>query len=302
MSNSPFRLKIYGVRGSYPPTSNNGHTFGVNTTCLRFDIEKHVVIIDAGTGIINLGNDLFQEMRQGNGRQNYKKLHFFFTHLHIDHLMGFPYFLLNYIPDVEMHFIAPRILTYSLEQVLEFLMSPALFPVTLTELPSRRTFYDFSENLVALFFEDRFEIYPTSQAAKMKGWQGRVSCLRNYTHPKGGAYIYKVEHHSGTRVVFATDVEGFIGNDQRLVKFAKDADILIHDAQYTLEEYAMFQGFGHSTYEMACAVAKAAGVKKLLLTHHDPKHGDEVLAQLEAKAREIFPQTHVATEFMEFSF
>ncbi len=91
--------------------------------------------------------------------------------------------------------------------------------------------------------------------------------MRNYTHPKGGVYIYKIENHVGNTVVFATDIEGYVGGDQRLAKFARNANILIHDAQYSTPEYEMFQGFGHSTFVMACEVAKTAAVKK---THSFP--------------------------------
>ena len=126
--------------------------------------------------------------------------------------------------------------------------------------------------------------------------------MRNYTHPKGGVYIYKFENNSGHSVVFATDIEGYVGGDQRLAKFAHNANILIHDAQYSLAEYNMFQGFGHSTFVMACEVAKNAGIKKLVLSHHDPKHSDAELKQLEKEAQKIFPDTYLATESMEFIF
>ncbi|NOX36407.1 MAG: MBL fold metallo-hydrolase [Calditrichaeota bacterium] len=302
MPKAEFRMKIYGVRGSYPPTNGFATHFGVNTTCIRFDIGKHLIVFDAGTGIINLGNDLLKEIKNGNSRQNLWKIHLFFTHLHIDHLMGFPYFSMIYIPQTELHLISPRILVYSLKDSLEMLMSPALFPVTMNELPSRKIFHDLAENRVVFFLEDDFQIVHVTDAPSVKNWIGKISCIRNYTHPKGGTYIYKVEFQNNHSVVFATDVEGFVGGDQRIINFARGADILIHDAQYTLREYEMFQGFGHSTYEMACEIAKKAEVKKLLLFHHDPKHDDAELSELEMKAREIFPETYMASENMEFNF
>lgn len=295
------RMKIYGVRGSYPPTTGAATRIGVNTTCLRVDIGKNVVVFDAGTGIINLGNDLFSEIQNTKNNDHLWKLHLFFTHSHIDHLMGFPYFLLNYMPRAEFHFLSPRFLSHSLEQILDFLMSPALFPVTLAELPSRRFYYEMGEGKVVHFYEDRFEIQTIGENRKIEKGIGKISCLRNYTHPKGGVYIYKIENSRGGSIVLATDIEGFVGGDQRLIKFAEGADILIHDAQYSLDEYGMFQGFGHSTYEMACEVAAKARVKKLLLFHHDPKHSDAQLKELQDAAQKIFPETFVASEDMEFS-
>jgi len=301
MDERPLRLKIYGVRGSHSPTRHFKTKYGVNTTCLRIDLGKHLIIFDAGTGIINLGQDLMAEASSGS-EQNLWKLHLFFTHFHIDHLMGFPYFLMNYIPKSEIEFYYAKMVNYDLKDVIEELLNPALFPVTLSEMPSRKTFHQLGEGNVVFFFEDSFQVLPVSEAPSVENWIGKISCMRFYTHPKSGSYTYKVESNNGKSIVFATDVEGFVGNDQRIIKFAKDADILIHDAQYTFQEYSMFQGFGHSTYEMACNVAKEAGVKKLLLFHHDPKHEDALLDELEASAQKLFPEAYMATEEMDFSF
>ena len=117
-----------------------------------------------------------------------------------------------------------------------------------------------------------------------------------------GFTFINFEDPAGHSVVFATDIEGFIGGDKRLVNFSKNANVLIHDAQYSLPEYDMFQGFGHSTFEMACDVAKNAGVEKLVLSHHDPKHSDTELEVLQKAAKKIFTETYIASETMEFSF
>lgn len=300
MKNTDLRVKIYGVRGSFPPTVGSATQFGVNTTCLRVDIGKHLVIIDAGTGIINLGADLINELKSGNSHQDLFKLHLFFTHTHIDHLMGFPYFSMLYVPKTELHVITPTQLDYSIEEILETLMSPVFFPVTISELPSNFTYEEFAENKVIYFFENELKVVYVSDDQPTSGWIGRLSCIRNFTHPKGGAYIYKFENSKEDSIVFATDIEGFVGGDQRLINFAKSAKVLIHDAQYSLPEYEMFQGFGHSTFQMACEVAKKASIEKLILSHHDPKHSDNELIDLEKKAQKIFPETYMAKESMEF--
>lgn len=301
MANNDLRLKIYGVRGSYPPPNSNATRFGVNTTCLRFDIGKHVVIIDAGTGIMNLGADLVAELKAGKSKQNIFKLHLLFTHSHIDHLMGFPYFNMLYMPQTELHIISPTLLNYSTEDIIETWMSPAFFPVTVAELPSSFSYYHFGEFKQLYFFEDDFRIVSVNEAKNTGGWIGRISCLRNFTHPKGGSYSYKLENIDGKSMVFATDIEGFPGGDQRLIKFAQNAKVLIHDAQYSPSEYKMFQGFGHSTFEMAVEVAQKAAVEKLILIHHDPNHSDEQLTELENKAQAIFSETYMAAESMEFT-
>jgi ribonuclease BN (tRNA processing enzyme) len=303
MKKNNLRVKIYGVRGSYPLTVAGNTQFGVNTTSLRFDIGKHVVVFDAGTGIINLGSDLFAELKTGNTHQNLFKIHLLFTHTHIDHLMGFPYFSMIYHPQCELNVIAPTILNTPVKEAIEKIMSPEIFPVTLPELGCSFNYLEFGENRILYFFEESFQIIRTAENDTVDhNWIARISCIRNYTHPRGGCYIYKIETNNGNSVVLATDIEGFIGLDQRLVNFANRANILIHDAQYTPQEYQMFQGYGHSTYEMACQVAKKARVGKLLLFHHDPKHSDEKLLEIEQKAKDIFSESYLASESMEFEF
>ncbi|MFZ0391077.1 MAG: MBL fold metallo-hydrolase [Calditrichia bacterium] len=296
---SSFRLKIYGVRGSYPPTAGYSSQYGVNTTCLRFDIGPYIIIMDAGSGIINLGYELTAE---NAGTRPLDNLFLFFSHTHIDHLMGFPYFYPLYLPKTVLHVISPAILNESMQSILDNLLNPAFFPVTLSELPARLSFQDFSEREAVFFYPDKYVKTRIESSGKEKGWIGKVSCMRNYNHPKGGVYIYKVEDAAGHAVVFATDVEGFRNGDQRLIRFAENAEILLHDAQYFPGQYPAYQGFGHSTYEMACQVAEAAAVKKLLLFHHDPRHSDEDLDLIEKKAQQIFPESYSASENMQFEF
>lgn len=301
MSYPDLRVKIYGSRGSYSPTVGNATSIGVNTTCFRIDIGSHVLIFDAGSGIINCGQDLVREMFARPPAEQHWTTHLFFTHMHIDHLVGFPYFAMLYMPKSQIHFIAPRIMDYQLEDVLNTFMHPPYFPVSMQDLPFRGNYHDIAENTTVYFYEDRFEIVPAIDSAP-GGWLAKITNIRNYMHPKGGSHFYRIESRSGKVVVIASDTEGFVGGDQRLIQFAKDADLLMHDAQYTPEDYGKFQGFGHSTYEMACDIAKKAGVKQLLLIHHDPKHGDEKLQTIEASARKLFPETHLASESMEFDF
>jgi ribonuclease BN (tRNA processing enzyme) len=302
MKNGDFRLKIYGVRGSFPPPNGHPTKFGVNTTCIRVDVGPHLILVDAGTGIINAGSDLHSELNSGKSRQNLARVNMFFTHTHIDHLMGLPYFHLLYVPETEIRIISPKFLSVSIRDVIETWMSPAFFPVTLDELGSSIQYHDYVDTQAVYFFEDDFKMVSVDKSAPGKNWIARVTGLRNYTHPKGGTYSYKFENPRGGSIVFATDIEGYVDGDQRLIQFSQDAKILIHDAQYSVEEYLAYQGYGHSTYEMACEVAKKARVQKLVLFHHDPKHTDAELTELERKAREIFPETYIADETMEFAF
>jgi ribonuclease BN (tRNA processing enzyme) len=127
---------------------------------------------------------------------------------------------------------------------------------------------------------------------------------KSYAHP-GGVYVYRITWH-GKSVVYATDTEGYVGTDRKLVQFAKDADVLIHDAQYLEEHYwgqlvgfPATQGFGHSTVTMACEVARASEAGQLILFHHDPAYSDEVLAGMERKAKSFFSDSTMAYEGLE---
>jgi ribonuclease BN (tRNA processing enzyme) len=129
---------------------------------------------------------------------------------------------------------------------------------------------------------------------------------RSYAHP-GGVYVYRITWR-GRSIVYATDTEGYVGTDRRLVPFAKEVDVLIHDAQYSEEHYrgqvagaSSTQGYGHSTGRMACQVAAAANVGTLVLFHHDPAYPDAVVASLEASARKRFAEAHAAYEGMEIA-
>ncbi|MGH1363226.1 MAG: MBL fold metallo-hydrolase [Calditrichia bacterium] len=301
MSKPHLRVKIYGARGSYSPTSGIASSIGVNTTCLRVDIGNHLLIFDAGSGIIKLGQDLIKEKFSKNNDEKKWKYHLFFTHMHLDHIVGFPYFAMLYMPKTELHFLSPRILDYDLEDVLTTFMHPPFFPVSMEDLPFKKHFYQLAEKTISYFYEDHFELHHVNETPA-SGWLAKISCMRNYMHPKGGSFFYKIETLEGRKIVFASDTEGYIGGDQKLVGFAKDADLLFHDAQYNPEEYQKNQGFGHSTYEMACDVAIQSGAKELLLFHHDPSHDDDMLRSIEAEAQKVFPNSRIASECMEFEF
>ena len=128
-----------------------------------------------------------------------------------------------------------------------------------------------------------------------------VRVMQSYGHPQG-VMVYRVSWR-GKSVVFATDTEGYVNGDQRMVNFAQNADVLIHDAQYTEDHYTgkragspATQGFGHSTAEMACQIAEAADIGQLVLFHHDPNYEDTAIQEIETKARKIFPNTVAARQ------
>jgi ribonuclease BN (tRNA processing enzyme) len=229
----------------------------------------------------------------------------FFSHMHHDHTLGFPFFEPAYIGASTLHILGPKVFASDLEETLAHAMLPPNFPVSLDELASLRILRNLNETDIVLLghtqqdvrvlnmFHDEVDSSPDIV---------RVRLYHSYAHPKNGVHIYRISWRDKS-VVYATDTEGYLETDQRLVKFAQDADVLIHDAQYRVEDYANprkpRQGWGHSTPEMACAVARASNARQLVLFHHEPSYDDEMIADIEENARLHFPNTCAAREGME---
>ena len=296
-----FLAKLYGVRGSYPISPEIPTKVGGNTTCLLIRTPGHIVIFDAGSGITKLGKDLMPEIikhkQDGKGAFHITLI---FTHTHIDHLLGLPFFAPIYIPDVNLHLIGPATMGAEFEDILRTLVEPQYFPVSMDEFRSDKNFYNLNENMLVYFTKDEPGPYfarsvdPDPENAELI-----IRNMKYYFHPKDGSYPLRAEWNN-KKVVLATDVEQYVGGDQRLINFAKDADVLIHDAQYTEDQYRQFSGYGHSSIKMACDAAKQANAKKLLLFHHDPNNNDELLYEMEKQAKSIFPQSELATENWEW--
>ncbi len=297
MSNS-IQVTFWGVRGSYPSPGTRTARTGGNTPCVQVRAGKHLIILDAGTGVIGLGNSLVNQFQVDKKPINATIL---FTHTHHDHTQGFPFFAPTYLPVTTLYIFGPRTLEEDLHGVLARAMLPPVFPITLEQLPCVRIVRNLSEGELIVLNSDHTE--PRVLAGQRDGLPHSVDTVhiqahRSYAHPQG-VYVYRIEHN-GQAIVYATDTEGYVNGDQRLIRFVRGATLLIHDAQYTEAEYASpttaKQGWGHSTWQMAVNVAQSAGVKQLVLFHHDPDHSDEMLEQVEREAQAVFPGARLARE------
>jgi phosphoribosyl 1,2-cyclic phosphodiesterase len=291
-------VTFWGVRGSHPAPGPRTVQYGGNTSTIEVRAGNHLIILDAGTGIIELGRKLAAQSRVDN-RPVYATL--LFTHTHHDHTQGFPFFVPAFFQSSTLHIFGPKTLHQDLEEVLSRTMMPPVFPISLEELPCQRYMSNLLEGELIIFSPDHPAprvVRMEADAAALSPEQVSIRVIRSYAHPHG-VFIYRIEH-AGKAVVLATDVEGYVGGDQRLIRFARGAQLLIHDAQYSEEEYmsrgAPKQGWGHSTWQMAVEIARAAGVQRLVLYHHDPAHDDQHLDDLQARARAVFPETVVASE------
>ncbi len=295
---SHFSITFWGVRGGYPKPGPGTVKFGGNTTCLEVRAGEHLIIIDAGTGIIGLGDKLIAQHRIDHKPIVATLL---FTHTHHDHTQGFPFFAPSHLSSSVLYIFGPKLLHQDLEVVLTNAMLPPVYPIRLDELGSMRVIRNIGKDEMIVFGDpnDPPQVCKASrECGPCSPCEVVVRIMRSYAHPQG-VFIYSVEM-KGHKLVIATDVEGYVGGDRRLIEFAKGADVLVHDAEYTTEEYLdgrySRQGWGHSTWEMAVQVAQEAHVGQLVLTHHNVHHDDAFLEEMERQAQERFPATRMAYE------
>lgn len=262
-------LRFWGVRGSIPTPETNRLRYGGNTTCLQIGSpgEKEAVIIDCGSGIRALGDELIE--------RQVSHIHILLSHFHWDHLQGLPSFAPLFQPGVEIVFYANRSAERT-RSLLDILLADPFFPLPFAEVGSKTRFL-------------HIECGKPFQAGSL-----RVQAFALF-HPQG-AIGFRMES-DGQVLVHASDHEH--GNpeiDAGLTRAAQNADLLVMDAQYTPEEYAGKVGWGHSSYAHAAQAAQSAGVGRLMLFHHDPAHNDLFLDGMLADAKRLFPSTEMASE------
>lgn len=265
------KLEFWGVRGTTPVSEKDKTKYGGHTPCASLVTSGgEWIIIDAGTGIKKLGDRMARQ-----GRKEPLNLHLLFTHFHLDHVMGIPFFAPLYSPKTTLRFYAtcdPE----ETEKYLSGLMIGRYFPTEFKETPSRKVYKKISEK--------KFQI-------------GDVEVSWCPLHHPQGSVSYKIQEKE-KQIVFATDTEhSEKGVDERLVSFVQKADILIYDAFFTPEEYDLGRrGWGHSTWLEGTKVAREAGVRNLYLSHYNPDHSDRQIDEFVSLARRKFSQTHGARE------
>jgi len=295
---SKSQLRFWGVRGSYAAPFASHLGVGGNTSCVEIRSGDHLLICDAGTGIIPLGNEL---MQQNKIRETLILL----THYHWDHVCGLPFFVPAFMPDWKIDFFGPGESPRYMEQNISSQMQAPYFPVG-TETWLAETNY----------LDPKIDSF----------MYGPMKIDFSNVHHPGITYGYKIEVN-GKTIIYASDNEcKFIEksikhrtdelNEEELelfnemiqeehqseLIFFKDADILIHDAQYTLEDYNKKRGWGHSCYIDTVTTAIDANVKELYLFHHDPNYDDKAMEAIHKHSIEIIKERgsslvcHIAKE------
>jgi phosphoribosyl 1,2-cyclic phosphodiesterase len=249
------KIMIRGVRGSIPTTGPDTAYYGGNTSCSVVAENDCILVLDGGSGMqkFNLLNNT-----------GIKRVDILLTHLHLDHIQGLGFFNPFFDPILDVHIWGPSSNT-SLHSRLSRYLSPPLFPVLLRDLPCKLTLHDIDNSL--------FEIGPFRIESRYVIHPGPTLGFRINNQRSVFTYI---PDHEPALVSFE------LHNDKKWISgfdLAFEADLLLHDAQYTLREYNHRMGWGHSTMDDAMKFASLTGVKHLLLGHHDPSHSDEQLDQ-----------------------
>ncbi len=267
-----FSVKFWGVRGSIACPGDKTKKYGGNTSCLEVRCGDDVLIFDAGTGIRNLGHALLAE-----GKYN---IDLFFTHLHLDHICGLPFFPHAFKKEGDLRFWAGHLLPdRCLKDLISTLIIPPFFPVPVELFTAKIEYND-------------FEYGQTLQPR-----DGVVLKTVPLNHPDG-AVGYRIEY-GGRSICYITDTEHVPGKpDEKILSFIQGADIVVYDSTYTDEEWPLYKGWGHSTWQEGVRLCEQANVGKLVIFHHDPSHDDDFMDEVARQAEEMREGTVVAREGM----
>jgi ribonuclease BN (tRNA processing enzyme) len=293
-----FKVRFWGVRGSYPTTSPATLRTGGNTSCVEVRTGEQRLIFDAGTGIIPLGKEIC------NGGSARPAAYVFLSHTHIDHVMGLCFFEPLLRADARSFIFGPGKARGTLTRSLRQLTHSHLFPVSIDELKGRKEIRSLQGGEIIRIAApgrkpsiDKLALPEPAAAEELA-----ITTHKSPAHPRYGVLLYRITYRSKS-MVYATDIEQKNGGYPDIIEFARGADLLIHDAQYLKEEYCSEvrpkKGWGHSTVEMAAEVARKAEVKRLALFHHEPTHDDNAMAKIARRCKELFPRSLIAYEGME---
>ena len=267
------RYALWGTRGSTPTPGSRFLRHGGNTSCFCVTYGPEKFVFDAGSGIRELGAEIMRGKR--------RKIHLFITHTHWDHIQGFPFFLPAYVPGFEITIWGAELFGKDLKSVFRGQLDRDYFPVQMEDMNSNLDFRHLPDGPIHI---------------------GNTKITWEYSQHPGATVGYKIEI-GGLRIAWVPDnefLQGYIGDPggvarqdplmtpyRKMVQFLSDADLVVHEAQYTSEEYRGKIGWGHSSVANACLLMKYAGVRRWVITHHDPGHDDDFLEKKLALTRRI---------------
>ncbi len=288
------QLDLWGVRGTIPSPGADKVRYGGHTLCASVRLlDGTILVVDAGTGIKDLGDALMKETAASGVAPRVVLL---LTHFHLDHIMGFPFFAPLYAAGASVTVYSP-VSPAEAEGCLAGLMGGWYYPLEMTQTPAEKTFLAFKEGLTIN------GVRVTSCPLRHPG--GSVAYRLDVEKPaEGPGNVMKTAVPAAGSLVFATDTEPpDAGLDERLVAFMRGAGVVIYDAMYTPEEYAAGKkGWGHSTWLEAVKTARAAGARRLLLSHFNPDHDDTAVDEIARLAAAELPGAAAARQGMTIAW
>jgi phosphoribosyl 1,2-cyclic phosphodiesterase len=286
-SNSSARLHLWGVRGSIPVPGSATLRYGGNTSCVELRAEGEIIVLDAGSGIRELGNALEQEFQSKGIR-----ITLLSTHAHWDHIQGLPFFLPAYHEKNSLRLLGYKGVGGGFGAILSRQMAVPFFPVRLRDLPCELAIEELTEM--------EFSVGNVRVRSRFVNHPGNCVGYRLFTKsgslafvPDNEPYEFRKLHAEACARATPEQARKFALTERaKLVEFLLDADVLFLDAQYTDEEYPKHAGWGHGSLTTSVDLAVDAKVRKLLLFHHDPGHDDAMIDKMVETARELVGERH----------
>jgi phosphoribosyl 1,2-cyclic phosphodiesterase len=271
------RVKIWGCRGSIACPTPTHLKYGGNTTSLQIEVGGQTFLLDCGTGIRNLG----QQMVKNNDVMH---CHLLLTHTHWDHINGFPFFAPAFDPNRKLVIMAGHLMDKGgIKNIFEAQMEQPVFPIPLEAMQSKMEFVDFQAG----------EGLDIGISSKVKVSTAPLN------HPND-ATGYRFDYN-GKSMCLITDTEHIPGEpNENILKLIEGADLVIYDSTYTEKEFIIKVGWGHSTWEEGIKLCKMAGVKRLGIFHHDPEHDDVFMDQVAEDSSRAWDGAFVIQEGMDF--
>lgn len=265
------KVHFLGVRGSTPCADTRFSQYGGHTSCVLVEAAGQVFIFDAGSGIVNASAIALQ--------QSDKECHLFFSHVHLDHIMGFPFFMPLWHKDYTVHVRAGSLAPYGgIEQFFTRTLKEPLFPVPFTAFPGNIKCEDFAAG-------HRYTI-------------GGIHIDTFWLNHPNGAVAYRLTHNEKS-MCYVTDHEhGEKSNREGLLEFIRGTDLFIYDSSYSDDNYEPFKGWGHSTWQEALRLGDEADVGKVAIFHHDPQNTDEKMVIIEQHVGEFSHRGFVSRQGM----
>ena len=267
-------IRFWGCRGSFPSFDENQVIYGGDTSCIEVRTpDNEMIILDMGTGLRKLGQKIL------NDSSCPKNINIFLSHYHLDHIHGFLMFAPLFNPEYNITIYSRPSNGKNFKEILEQFLQPEIWPVKIDQLPANITFIAINDEPVKI--------------------NSNIEVLNNlHAHPNK-AYSIKLNVY-GKSITYITDCEHPKDHlNKNVIEFASNSDILIHDAQYTINDLDLHTGWGHSSWKEAVDVAIQSHSKKLILFHHSPDYSDEQISSMEKKAQMHFPDVISAKQGME---